>query len=102
MRKTAVRSRANGVASDKKESVSIVADDERSDDHYIASHTVIDPGEDGDAVRSRCRASPAEGCGGEQPPLSRSQSAKRSAADLNCSGTEAILFPEDKFTTGGG
>ena len=34
----------------KKESVFIVVDDERSDHRHIASHTVIDPGEDGDAV----------------------------------------------------
>ena len=48
----------------KKERVFIVADDERSERRHIESHTIIDPGEDGDAVRSRCRASPAAGAPG--------------------------------------
>ena len=48
----------------KKEGINIVADDERSDDHNIASHTAIAPCEDGNAVRSRCRASPAAGAPG--------------------------------------
>ena len=70
MRKTAARSRANGVASDKNESVNIVDEDKRSDRRRIATHTVIDPGEDGNAVRSRCaRRRPCRrGPGGAEPP----------------------------------
>ena len=83
MRKTAARSRANGVASDKKESVSIVADDEGSDRRHIASHTVIDPGEDGDAVRSRCRVGdPAAGVRGARSRPGRNGREQTNAMDF--------------------
>jgi len=46
-----------------------VVDDERSNRCHIVLHTVHRPSEDGDAVRSRCRASPAaRGPGGAEPP----------------------------------